>query len=150
MKVSPKRYRPPLLLCATEPLTPAVAKKKCKSYSYNEATQSCLWSPEGFGYDPGWTYYSKEKTGRNHSQKTFESTATMHLTDMTSLCVPGEYVPIPGLVYKSQKERVVITSDKKLCQTKCDEGLVPRDACLSSINMVCIPQINNALHLPTP
>merc|ERR1711871_1161717 len=71
------------------------AKKKCKSYSYNEATQSCLWSPEGFGYDPGWTYYSKEKT--------------------------GEYEPIPGLVYKSQKERVVITSDKKLCQTKCDE-----------------------------
>merc|ERR1711871_562993 len=71
------------------------AKKKCKSYSYNEATQSCLWSPEGFGYDPAWTYYSKEKT--------------------------GEYEPIPGLVYKSQKERVVITSDKKLCQTKCDE-----------------------------
>ena len=33
--------------------------------AYNEATQSCLWSPEGFGYDPAWTYYSKEKTGRN-------------------------------------------------------------------------------------
>merc|ERR1711939_631169 len=39
-------------------------KPECKSFSFNEQTNECLWSEEAFHFNPGWVYYSKESKGQ--------------------------------------------------------------------------------------
>merc|ERR1711871_293148 len=98
-------------------------KPECKSFSFNEQTNECLWSEEAFYFNPGWVYYSKEKK--------------------------GQYRAIPGLKYQTvQGKKDSEQTTAMDCPDECDKDFKCLGYGYSSITKQCVEAYEGAEFKP--
>merc|ERR1712070_589191 len=78
-------------------------RKHCKSFSYNDKDDICLWSMDGLHYSVSWVWYTKLH-GSNYLTK-------------------GSYAAFPGLKYTiASGNGIEKENDVEKCQADCDKS----------------------------